>query len=224
MVDRAAAVDGQSYWQGEPCQQREKTKAAEEMHARGNNALAQGNPREARRAFESAFGLSQHDNAFNEDARVQLHNVKLQQALVGLNVRQSSAAGEPDAIAGKLRAGRGGKDANYTQQDAKQILDNNTADENAAFNRLAERIVQQQDAAVSNPAVIQANIPEQGRLLTFSRAVAVDNWADLHLDLKAKAATSASWLLRLAILGGIAFVLALFVRSAKVFRRAQRVG
>ena len=96
--------------------------------------LQTGNPQEARRAFESAaFGLSRHDDAFNEDARVQLHNIKLQEAIIGLNVRQSTAAGEPDAIAGKLRAGRTGQDAQYTQQDAKQILDSNTGDENAAF-------------------------------------------------------------------------------------------
>ena len=124
---------------------------------------------------------------------MQLHNLKLQQALVGLNVRQSAAAGEPDALTGKLRDERGNKDANYTQQDAKQIIDRNTADENAAFMRLAERLIQQQDAAVSSPAAIRASIPEQGRLLTFSRAVAVDSWADLQIGLEAKAAKAASW-------------------------------
>jgi hypothetical protein len=221
IVSHAAAVDVQSYLQSEATQLRDKTRAAEQMLSFGNSALAQGNPQEARRAFESAFGWSQHDNAFNEDARVQLHNLKLQQAVVGLNVRQSAAAGEPDAVAGKLRAARGGKDANYTQQDAKQILDANTADDNAAFNRLAERIVQQQDAAVSNPAVIQANIPEQGRLLTFSRAVAVDTWADLQVGLKTKAAAAASWLTRLLTLAGTLLILALFIRTARAFQKQQ---
>ena len=221
LVSRATAVDLQGYLQNEASQQRDKTRAAEQMLALGNSALQQGNPQEARRAFESAYGLSQHDNAFNEDARVQLHNVKLQQALVGLNVRQSSAGGEADALTGKLRAGRGGKGANYTQQDAKQILDRNSADENAAFTRLAERLIQQQDAAVSSPAVIQASIPEQGRMLTFSRAVAVDKWEDLQIGLKAKAVTPASWLVRLAILAGTVLVLGMFVRSARAFRRIQ---
>jgi hypothetical protein len=221
LVSRATAVDLQGYLQNEASQQRDKTRAAEQMLALGNSALQQGNPQEARRAFESAYGLSQHDNAFNEDARVQLHNVKVQQALVGLNVRQSSAGGEADALTGKLRAGRGGKEANYTQQDAKQILDRNSADENAAFTRLAERLIQQQDAAVSSPAVIQASIPEQGRMLTFSRAVAVDKWEDLQIGLKAKAVTPASWLVRLAILAGTVLVLGMFVRSARAFRRIQ---
>src|SRR5258707_6908670 len=57
----------------------------------------------------------------------------------------------------------GAKDLNYTQQDAKQIIDRNTADDNAATMRLAEKLIQQQDAAVTTAAAIRANIPEQGR-------------------------------------------------------------
>ncbi len=219
-----AAVDVQTYLAGEASQQREKTEAAEQMLARGNSALAQGDPQQARRAFESAFGLSQHDNAFNEDARVQLHNLKLQQALVGLNVRNNTVAGAPDPVSGKLRAGSGSKDANYTQQDAKDLMGRNTADENAAFTRLAERLIQQQDAAISNPATIQATIPEQGRLLTFSRSVAVEIPADLHIDLEAKAVTTAGWFKRLLILAATALVLGLFARFAGVFRRKQAAG
>ena len=64
---------------------------------------------------------------------------------------------------------------NYTQQDAKDIIDRNTADDNAAFMRLAERLIQQQDAAVSSPSALRASIPEQGRVLTFKRSVVVDS-------------------------------------------------
>ncbi len=218
IVGRPAAVDVQTYLQSEASQQREKTKAAEKMLALGNSALEEGNPQQARRAFESAFGLSQGDNAFNEDARVQLHNLKLQQAIVGLNVRNSTVTGTPDALAGKLRGGTG-KAANYTQQDAKQIIDRNTADENAAFSKLAERLIQQQDAALANPATIRASVPEQGRLLTFSRSVAVDHWADLRIGLEAKAIQTASWWTRLLILGGTALVLGLLALSARGFNR-----
>src|SRR6185503_18839169 len=132
------------------------------MLAAGNSALEKGDPQLARRAFQGAYGLSAHDNAFNEDARVQLHNLKLQQALVGLNVRQAAAAGE-GALGGRLRDLRAAKDLNYTQQDAREIIDRNSADENAAYMRLAEKLVQQQDAAVTSPTAIRASIPEQGR-------------------------------------------------------------
>ncbi|HET6408206.1 MAG TPA: hypothetical protein VFG14_10030, partial [Chthoniobacteraceae bacterium] len=216
IVTRAAALDVHTYLQREAGQLLEKTKAAEQMLAIGNTAMAQGNPQEARRAFESAYGLSQHDNAFNEDARVQLHNLKVQQAIVGLNVRQSVASGTTETLAGKLSADNMG---NYTQQDAKQIFDRNTADDNATFNRLAERLVQQQDAAVTNPSAIRASIPEQGRKLTFSRSVAVDTWADLQIGMKAKAIAPASWGMRLLMLLGTATVLAFIL---VIFRNRPR--
>jgi len=200
----------ETYLQNEASAQREKTKEAEEMLAAGNSALEQGDPQQARRAFQAAYGLSQGDDAFNEDARVQLNNLKLQQALVGLNVRQAGVAGDSDALAGKLRDLRGRKDVNYTQQDAKAIIDRNTAEENNAFMRLAQRLIQQQDAAVSSAAAIHASVPEQGRLLTFKRAVVVDTFADLKISLEASAFRAASGRVRVLILAGTLLVLVVF--------------
>ena len=218
VVQRMQSIDVQSYLQGEASQQVEKTRAAEQQLVLGNKALEAGDTQQARRAFGNAFGLSQHDQAFNEDARVQLHNLKLQQSLVGLNVRNNINVSGNDALGGKLRAG--GKEPNYTQQDAKQLLDNNSADENAAFTRLAERLIQQQDAAVSSPAVIQANIPEQGRLLTFSRSVAVDTQADLQIGLQAKTIGTVSWFTRFMTLAITAMLMAIAGFSMRSFRRA----
>jgi hypothetical protein len=214
LIPRVA--DAQSYLQGEATAQREKTKEAEEMLATGNSLLQQGDPQQARRAFQAAYGLSQGDDAFNEDARVQLNNLKLQQALVGLNVRQAAAGGEANgALAEKFRDLRGRKEAAYTQQDAKDIIERNSADENTAFMRLAERIIQQQDAAISSPAAIRASIPEQGRLLTFTRAVAVDPKADLRIQLETVAARTASWSVRILILGATFIGLALLAWGAR---------
>jgi len=211
-------VDLQSYLQDEAGQQQEKTKEAEQMFALGNSALLNGEPQQARRAFQSAYELSANDMAFNEDARVQLNNVKLQQALVGLNVRQSAVAGEPAGLSGKFR---NNPDANYTQQDAQQIIDRNNADDNVALTRLASRLIQQQDAAAPNPAVIRANIPQQGKLLTFKRAVVVDTWADLNIGLRATAAKAASWSARLLVLCVTALVLAVFGVMARTFGRPE---
>jgi hypothetical protein len=216
----ASAGDTQSYLQREANLQREKTREAEQMLALGNSALEQGDPQQARRAFRAAFGLSQGDDAFNEDARVQLNNLKLQQALIGLNVRQAAVAGTAaDPAAGKLRELRAGKEVNYTQQDAKFIMDRNTAEENAAFMKLAERLIQQQEAAAGSPAAIRASIPEQGRVLTFKRAVAVDNWADLKIGLAARATQAASWTTRLLILASALLLLGLFVWLARPFHQ-----
>jgi hypothetical protein len=173
-----------------------------------------GDPQQARRDFQAAYGLSTHDAAFNEDARVQLHNIKLQQALIGLNVRQASTGGEGGAAA-KLRELRGRKELNYTQQDAKEIIDRNSDDENAAFMRLAERLIQQQDAAVTSPTALRASIPDQGRMLTFKRAVAVNPDDNLSIELKASEAKTASWGLRALLTLAILIVFAVLARAAK---------
>ncbi|HEU0009595.1 MAG TPA: hypothetical protein VFT34_07255, partial [Verrucomicrobiae bacterium] len=204
--------------------QREKTREAEQMLAVGNTALEQGDPQQARRAFQAAYGLSQGDDAFNEDARVQLNNLKLQQALVGLNVRQAAVADESDALAGKLRDLRSRKDVTYTQQDAKAIIDRNTAEENAVFMRLAQRLIQQQDAAVSSPAAIRASIPEQGRLLTFKRAVVVDTWADLKIELETSSTKAASWVVRVLILLATFVLLGVFGWLAKSTYRSEALS
>ncbi len=216
----AATLNLQGYLENEAALQRGKTQEAEQMLALGNTALEKGDPQQARRAFQSAYGLSTHDNAFNEDARVQLHNLKLQQALVGLNVRQAATAGDPGALGGRFRDLRGAKELNYTQQDAKGIIDRNTADDNAATMRLAEKLIQQQDAAVASAAAIRANIPEHGRVLTFQRAVAVDREADLRIGIAASAVRTASWGVRVLILGGTLVLLLAFGLMAQTLRRS----
>jgi hypothetical protein len=208
--------------QSEFTQQRERTKVAEDLLAAGNSALEKGDPQQARRSFQAAYGLSSHDAAFNEDARVQLHNIKLQQALIGLNVRQAASAGDSGALGGKLRDLRSRKELNYTQQDAKDIIDRNSADENAAYMKLAERLIQQQDAAVTSPAALRASIPDQGRVLTFKRAVLVDPRGDLRIDLRATAARTVGSSLRMAILAAALLILAAFTWLARQDRGLNR--
>jgi hypothetical protein len=212
---QTTALDPQSYLQTESSLQQARTHEAEDFLALGNSCLEKGDPRQARRAFAAAFSLSTADAAFNEDARVQLHNVKLQQALIGLDARQSAFAGDTGPLGAKLRELRNRKDLNYTQQDARDIIDNNTADENAALLRLAEKLVQQQDAAVTAPAAIRASIPEEGRVLTFKRAVAVEPWADLGIKVEASLAPEFPMGTRCLILAGTFGVFALVARARR---------
>jgi hypothetical protein len=196
----ATAVDLQTYISQEAVLQREQTRQAEEFLSLGNRLLEQGNTRQARQAFKNAYGLSAHDSAFNEDARVQLQNLKMQQAVVGLNFRQARVTGQPVAPP----AGAPGVELDYTQLQAKQIIERNTAEDNAVQLKLAERLIQQQEAAVASPAAIRASVPEQGRVLTFTRPLAVDTWADLKITLEATAAQRpASFFARLGLLIGL---------------------
>jgi hypothetical protein len=210
LLNATSAVDLQNYLRVEAVQQQDRTKLAEEFLATANSALTQGEPQQARRAFEAAYGLSTHDTAFNEDARVQLHNIKLQEALVGLNLRQAALGGAPESLGAKFRDLRHRKEVNYTQQDAKDIIDRNTAEDNAAYLHLAERLVQQQDAILSAPTALRANIPQQGRVLTFKRAVVVDPWADLRIEMKASVANASTRVTRVSILAATFCILAVF--------------
>jgi hypothetical protein len=222
VVDTPVVVDLDTYVRTEASFLQTRTKEAEQMLTLANNYLNSGDPQQARRAFQAAYGLSQHDNAFNEDARVQLHNLKMQQALVGLNVRQSAQGGETtNAPAQRLRELDAAKTPTYTQAEAKQLLERNTAEDNTAQMKLAERLIQQQDAAVANPAAIRASIPEQGRVLTFTRALLVDPWADLKLGIELAAVKSASSWLKLGVLTGVFVVLAVLAGLARWQQRAD---
>jgi hypothetical protein len=213
---RAVAVDVQTYLAGEAAQQRERSKEARGFFDAANSALRLGDPQQARRAFQAAYGLSASDADINEDARVQLHNVKLQQAFVGLNFRQAAAGGEGAGAGNRgLRDLRGQKEIAFTQQDAKNLVARNSDDDNAAYWRLAERLIQQQDAAVTSPTAIRASIPEQGRVLTFKRAVVVDPWADLQIHLATAAARPAGWGVRLLILGATILLLLGIAQAAR---------
>jgi hypothetical protein len=209
------AIDLETYIRNEVSLQKEKTREAEQMLSMANSLLERGDPQQARRAFQAAYGLSTHDSAFNEDARVQLHNLKMQQALVGLNVRQAKAAGEAGGAVPAPRALREGDAPVYTQQEAKQLLERNSAEENAVQTRLAERLVQQQDAAVASPAAIRASLPQQGRVLTFTRPLQVDKWADLKIQLQASPARAVPGLLKLGILAAVFLFVALLVRLSR---------
>jgi hypothetical protein len=108
--------------------------------------------------------------------------------------------------------------ASYSQQDAKDIIERNSSDENAAFMRLAERLVQQEDAAITTPAALHANIPEQGRLLTFKRAILVEPWAKLNISVTATATESASTLIRVLVMGATTLVIILVGSTTRRFR------
>ena len=218
-------LDVDSYVRNEAQMQEDKTKEAEQVLSLANTLLLQGDPQQARRAFKAAYGLSQHDQAFNEDARVQLNNLKVQQAMVGINVRQARVAGGGSAHAATPSGLRDSPFANnYTQVEAKQILERNSAEENAFQTRLSERLIQQQDAAVSSPAAIRATLPEQGRKLVFTRPLEIDASSELKLRITATAAHAVSFWWKLALLLG-AFVGALLLTATvRARQRAQGMG
>ena len=155
---------------------------------------------------------------------MQLQTLKQQQALVGLNFfnrygnaqQRGNASDQPAAAPFRL-----GDKANYTQQQAKQLIEQTSGEDNAALMRLADRLVKQQDAAVGRAEAIRATLPVQGRTVTFTRALQVDKGSGselqigLNLDRTAGARAPRFWPLMLVAIGlGV-----LWIVGGKLVRR-----
>jgi hypothetical protein len=177
-----------AYLKNENARVRARSTEAESMLQMGNNFLVQGTPRQARQAYNTAWKLSPQDAALNEDARVQLHNLKTQQALLGLNQRRLDAFEQQGGMGGKSAKTpfdhwEPGQAPDYTQQQAQEALEQNPAEDNTALMKLAERVVSQQDAGTASPDAIRAALPMQGRQLIFKGSLQVNEWADMQIKL-----------------------------------------
>jgi hypothetical protein len=172
--------------------QQRQTQKAEEMLQIGNQKIAEGDQREARRALESAYKLSQNDAAFNEDARVQLQKLKTQQAMMGINMRRNNFLISNGVVSQQIEQQQAaiplqqGKGMNYTQAQVKEVLNLNPVEDNTAFRRLAERIVRQQEAIEAETGAIQATLPGVGQVLNFSQSVQGKGSRELQVVLTAK--------------------------------------
>lgn len=155
------------------------------------------------------------DAAANEDARVQLRNVKTQQAIAGLTTRRQrlylDQAGGTGRNAQLEQAARSNPLLNGaaapTPQSAEQQLLGHTPEEHHALKGIAARIVEQQLTAEA-PAggAIDVTLPERGRVLTFSRRLQVDGAAPLELRLTLRPSGGASATITALLLAGMAAV------------------
>ena len=157
-----------------------------------NDWIVQGDQEKASMALGNAARNNMLDQASNEDARVQLRELKTQQAVLGLNTRRQKlmldnrAEGianneqmEQAATVNPVLKGQ----SNYDPKQFDRFLEGNSADENAALKAIANRIVTQQLAAEPVPSSLEVNVPERGSVLTFGRSVQVDGAKPLVIDL-----------------------------------------
>ena len=157
------------------------------------------------------------DQASNEDARVQLKELKTQQAVLGLNTRRqrlyldnrgNSARNEQLEQAATLNPFMQGK-TNFNPQQVDQLLMGNTVEENTALRGIAGRIVEQQLAAEPAPSAIDVTLPERGRVLTFTRSLQVDGSAPLGLTLEIEKMNHTGIMFMLTLLAALVAVVAL---------------
>ena len=200
--------------------QQRQTQKAEQMLEIGNQKIAEGDQREARRALESAYRLSQNDAAFNEDARVQLQKLKTQQAMMGINIRRNNFLVSNGVVSQQIEQQQAaiplqqGKGVKYTQAQVKQVMDLNTIEDKTAFRQLAERIVLQQEAIEAETGAIQATLPDVGQVLNFSQSVQGKGSRELRVVLSAKAGGEGFPTEKLGLLLALFIVLGLICLAA----------
>ncbi len=193
------------YLSQENTRRRHRVKEAEAFLQQGNQALRQGNEAQAQFAFQNAYHLTPHDDAFNEDARVQLKTLKTQQAMAGITIQQNK---QSSTLANLLPA-----DTNQ-QLSAKKVLEQtNPADENTLLN-LANRLVEQQDEAAAAPRGFDITLPEQGQQLQFLKSVQVDSLNKITLRIQARS-TSQSIPLPIAALLAAALTATYLLRKIR---------
>lgn len=187
-VGRTSITDLSDYLQSEQRNRMLKKSKAENLLTEANQLLEMGQQEQARKAFSSAYNLSQADNALNEDARVQLQNVREQQAFVALANRRNIFINEnPQAhsVAPQVEIEQK-RLLNYTDQIVQGVVSGNTEEDNRTLRILAARLIGQQQATPAHPQAIHTILPQEGRSATFSRSLQINDQADLVIDLSGK--------------------------------------
>lgn len=196
---------------------RDDTLGAVALLDQANEWLRSGDQERAGQALANATRTNRLDEASNEDARIQLMQLKTQQAVLGVNTRRqrmafdnrldTGAVGNPQleraVLANPLMQG----EANYDPREFDRFMEGNSADENAALKEIASRIVAQQLAADPAPAGIDLQLPERGTILDFSRSVQVEGRRPMAIQLQLRRTNDTSvWLALLgcAVFAGLA--------------------
>lgn len=162
---------------------------------KGYEWLASGDQEKAIKLLGKAARNGFLDEAAKEDARVQFRNLKMQQAVLGLNTRrqrnyldnqfnnndapnrQLEQAAEQNPI---LQQGA----YNFDPQQFDQLMVGNTVEETSALKAIASRIVEQQMEVVAAPESLDIELLGQGRMFRFSRSLQVQDGEPMTLDLK----------------------------------------
>jgi hypothetical protein len=177
-----------------------------------NAWMQAGQQDKAGQALSKAARNGLLDEASNEDARVQLRNLKTQQATLALNTRRQRMYldNRADVATGNAQLEQAAQEnpllqgnLNFDPQQFDRLLEGNSVDENAAMKAIANRIVSQQLAADPAPAALDVTMAERGTVLDFKRSVQVDGGKPMRLELEIEPEFPKGW-----IFGGIVALLA----------------
>ena len=188
--------------------ERKKIQEAEGFLKLGSDLARRGEQFAAKRALENAYSLSLNDRDFNEDARVQWDNLRVQQTMVGLTARRNFVGTEAAPVDEELVL-------NYKDAAAEDMLQRyNTAAENRSLSELAAKFVEHQSAVLRNPAGLEFMYPRNGTRMSFHRKLQAEPWQDMQLEATSEAKATAS-LFPLLGVGIVVGLFSLFARGAR---------
>ena len=173
----------------------DQNRRASQLLERANELIQSGDQTRARQALSSVANGFAIDAASNEDARVQLENLRTQQAVVGLNTRRQRLVLDNDAenndpgLNEQLKQGAAANpvlqqgELNFRPQELVQLLQGNSSDDNAVLQRIAGKIVRQQQAQETVARPMGLVLPTEGLVYRFERSLQVAENVPLELDL-----------------------------------------
>lgn len=154
-----------------------------DLQEAGEALAAKGDQRAARQALESAWFYSLSDPALNEDARVQLHRLTEEQALVGLvgsrgRLRQQS--GDQNQQSPEQAYGE-----NFDREQARRLRNTLSKADSENLQAIIGRMIETQDAATAASVPLLVNLPVRGQRLHFSRSIQVNPNAPMRVTFDA---------------------------------------
>ena len=158
---------------------------AKKLQQLGKQLAEQGRQYEARQALELGWNYSQSDAGLNEDIRVDLNNLRRQQAKVGLvgnrgRLRvQGGDANAPDSV--------DGLGDQYAQADVDRIESQLSKDDADNLEIITARMIEVQEAAAGQSTQLMIDMPLQGRVLEFNRPLQVNPNAEMTVRFTADA-------------------------------------
>ncbi|MCK4564751.1 MAG: hypothetical protein KAU94_08765, partial [Verrucomicrobia bacterium] len=147
---------------------------------KGNDYMESGNQRGARQAFQKAIAFSQGQQALNEDARVQYRNLVRQQGVVGLVNRRNQLKlslnqmdGDDGLVQGNIQ---------WSNADVQKLQAQLGEKESSALSELAEKMLDQQQAASGEVHPIRVVMARQGSVLVFERRLQLQADAEMQVE------------------------------------------
>ena len=128
--------------------------------------------------------LADTDFDLNEDARVQLRNIQRQSTIVGLVKRRDDLVSNRPTMREKHIVVDEAKfnDGLFTNEFAKKVEQSLSFDDSKNLTEIADKIMDQQFAAVNKTQPLRVSFPSRGKMIHFKGDLQITPEADINIQ------------------------------------------